>query len=76
MRRQDRVNWSTVPSSNPSVTTAGVLAAAGGADVAQIDSDVMSAPAAATEISRRGRARYLGGILQSSFIGLPSPLAF
>jgi hypothetical protein len=38
------------------VTTTGVLAAAGGADIAQNDSDVSSAPAAATEISMRGRA--------------------
>jgi hypothetical protein len=47
-------NWSTVPSSNPSVTTPAVLAAAGGAVIAQIESDVVSAPAAATEIRMPG----------------------
>src|SRR5262249_10678024 len=64
-------NWSTVPSSNPSVTTTGLLAAAGGVDIAQNDSGVMSAPAAATEIRMRGRACRLGRIFHSSFIGLP-----
>jgi hypothetical protein len=37
------------------VITTGVLAAAGAAGIAQIDSEVMSVPAAATEISTRGR---------------------
>jgi len=49
------VNWSTVPSSNPSVTTAGVLAAAGGGGIAQIESDAMTVPAA-TDNRMLGRA--------------------
>src|SRR6516225_8950549 len=65
------VNWSTVPSSNPSVTTTGVLAAAGGADVAQIDDDAMSVAAAATGNRTLSRARNQGALIQSSFIYLP-----
>src|SRR6516164_1874863 len=68
------VNWSTVPSSNPSVTTTGVLAAAGGADVAQIDADVMSVAAAATGHRTLSQARDHDALIQSFFIYLPFSL--
>src|SRR5215469_12668992 len=64
------VNWSTVPSSNPSVTTTGVLAAAGTAGPAQVARDVVSA-AAASQIRLLGRVRW-ESLTGSPFIGLPS----
>jgi hypothetical protein len=53
------------------VTITGVLAAAGGADIAQIDADAMSVVAAATDNRALSRARSQGALIQSSFI---SPL--